>query len=116
MKKANREATIGIPEDYAEELSPLLLPGRRAEPGAGWLGDAGEYCGDRERTATLVYYQIGNYFCENYYMTSTCSKPKSNDRPYHGRPDQGQNMSGSHDIPERISDLTVSEMLCSAAQ
>ena len=46
MKKANREATIGIPEDYAEELSPLLLPGRRAEPGAGWLGATGEYCGD----------------------------------------------------------------------
>ena len=46
MKKANREATIGIPEDYAEELSPLLLPGRRSETGAGWLGDAGEYCGD----------------------------------------------------------------------
>ena len=22
MKKANREATIGIPEDYAEELNP----------------------------------------------------------------------------------------------
>ena len=38
MKKANREATIGIPEDYAEELSPLLLPGRRSETGAGWLG------------------------------------------------------------------------------
>ena len=31
MKKTNREATIGIPEDYAEELSPLLLPGRRAK-------------------------------------------------------------------------------------
>ena len=48
MKKANREATIGIrdPEGYAEELSPLLLPGRRSETGAGWLGDAGEYCGD----------------------------------------------------------------------
>ena len=46
MKKANREATIGIPEDYAEELSPLLLPGRRSETGAGWLGDAGEYCGE----------------------------------------------------------------------
>ena len=46
MKKANREATIGIPEDYAEKLSPLLLPGRRAEPGAGWLGATGEYCGD----------------------------------------------------------------------
>ena len=46
MKKANREATIGIPEDYAEKLSPLLLPGRRSETGAGWLGDAGEYCGD----------------------------------------------------------------------
>ena len=45
-KKTNREATIGIPEDYAEELSPLLLPGRRSETGAGWLVDAGEYCGD----------------------------------------------------------------------
>ena len=45
-KEANREATIGFPEDYAEELSPLLLPGRRSETGAGWLGDAGEYCGD----------------------------------------------------------------------
>ena len=45
-KKANRDATIGFPEDYAEELSPLLLPGRRSETGAGWLGDAGEYCGD----------------------------------------------------------------------
>ena len=46
MKKANREATIGIPEDYAEELGPLLLLGRRSETGAGWLSDAGEYCGD----------------------------------------------------------------------
>ena len=45
-KEANREATIGFPEDYAEELSPYLLPGRRSETGAGWLGDAGEYCGD----------------------------------------------------------------------
>ena len=45
-KEANREATIGFPEDYAEELSPLLLPGRRSDTGAGWLGDAGEYCGD----------------------------------------------------------------------
>ena len=45
-KEANREATIGFPEDYAEELSSLLLPGRRSETGAGRLGDAGEYCGD----------------------------------------------------------------------
>ena len=45
-KETNREAPYGIPEDYAEELSPLLLPGRRAEPGAGWLGATGEYCGD----------------------------------------------------------------------
>ena len=36
----------GIPEDYAEELGPLLLLGRRSETGAGWLGDAGEYCGE----------------------------------------------------------------------
>ena len=45
-KEAKREATIGFPEDYAEELSPLLLPGRRSKTGAGWLGYAGEYCGD----------------------------------------------------------------------
>ena len=24
----------------------MLLLGRRSETGAGWLGDAGEYCGD----------------------------------------------------------------------
>ena len=45
-KRNEQRGPYGIPEDYAEELSPLLLPGRRAEPGAGWLGATGEYCGD----------------------------------------------------------------------
>ena len=36
----------GHPGDYAAELGPLLLLGRRSETGAGWLSDAGEYCGD----------------------------------------------------------------------
>ena len=36
----------GIPVDYAEELSPLLLLGRRSGTDAGWLGDAGTYCGE----------------------------------------------------------------------
>ena len=62
MKKANREATIGIPEDYAEELSPLLLPGRRAEPGAGWLGDTGEYCGDTGEEFSLENSKISENF------------------------------------------------------
>ena len=36
----------GHPGDYAEELGPLRFLGRRSETGAGWLSDAGEYCGD----------------------------------------------------------------------
>ena len=36
-----------IPGNYAEELSPLLLVGRRSETDPSWLGcDAGEYCGE----------------------------------------------------------------------
>ena len=31
----------GNPGDYAEELGPLPLLGRRSETGAGWLSDAG---------------------------------------------------------------------------
>ena len=32
---------------HAEELSPLLLVGRRSETDPSWLGcDAGEYCGE----------------------------------------------------------------------
>ena len=46
MKKENNRGPSGIPEDYAEELGPLLFLGRRSETGAGWLSDAGEYCGD----------------------------------------------------------------------
>ena len=42
-KRNEQRGPYGIPEDYAEELSPLLLLGRRSETGASRLGDAGEY-------------------------------------------------------------------------
>ena len=45
-KRNEQRGPYGIPEDYAEELGPLLFLGRRSETGAGWLSDAGEYCGD----------------------------------------------------------------------
>ena len=44
-KENDREAPLAS-LNYAEELGPLLLLGRRSETGAGWLSDAGEYCGD----------------------------------------------------------------------
>ena len=45
-KKKENRGPSGISDDYAEELGPLLFLGRRSETGAGWLSDAGEYCGD----------------------------------------------------------------------
>ena len=44
----------GHPGDYAAELGPLLLLGRRSETGAGWLGDAGEYCGETRENCDAV--------------------------------------------------------------
>ena len=45
-KRKKKRGPSGISDDYAEELGPLLLLGRRSVTGAGWLSDAGEYCGD----------------------------------------------------------------------
>ena len=45
-KRKKKRGPSGISDDYAEELGPLLFLGRRSETGAGWLSDAGEYCGD----------------------------------------------------------------------
>ena len=60
MKKANREATIGIPEDYAEELAPCSFRGGGPRPvQAGWATQENT-AATRERTATLVYYEIAN--------------------------------------------------------
>ena len=55
MKKANREATIGIPEDYAEELAPCSFRGGGPRPvQAGWATQEST-AATRERTATLGY-------------------------------------------------------------
>ena len=45
-KKENKREAHRASLNYAEELGPLLFLGRRSETGAGWLSDAGEYCGD----------------------------------------------------------------------
>ena len=45
-KKENKREALRASLNYAEELGPLLFLGRRSETGAGWLSDAGEYCGD----------------------------------------------------------------------
>ena len=45
-KKENKREAPQASLNYAEELGPLLFLGRRSETGAGWLSDAGEYCGD----------------------------------------------------------------------
>ena len=46
-KKENKREAPQASLNYAEELGPLrFLVGRRSETGAGWLSDAGEYCGD----------------------------------------------------------------------
>ena len=45
-KKENKREAPQASLNYAEELGPLRFLGRRSETGAGWLSDAGEYCGD----------------------------------------------------------------------
>ena len=45
-KKDKKREALRASLNYAEELGPLLFLGRRSETGAGWLSDAGEYCGD----------------------------------------------------------------------
>ena len=45
-KKEKKREALRASLNYAEELGPLLFLGRRSETGAGWLSDAGEYCGD----------------------------------------------------------------------
>ena len=52
MGKQNlRGGPHGRPGDYAEELGPLLW---LSETGAGWLGDAGEYCGETRENCDAV--------------------------------------------------------------
>ena len=45
-KKENKREALRASLNYAEELGPLRFLGRRSETGAGWLSEAGEYCGD----------------------------------------------------------------------